>query len=320
MSESASGGPDLIAVGNCCVDIFLPPHEPPPRGGLTRIPSLDVVPGGNGLNTAVAAARLGVRAAVAGVLGDDLFGRHLRDVLDAEGVDTRLLDLLPGRQSPATVVLNDETGERSFVHHAGTNDDFRLPPATLDRPPRVLHLAAPEVLGGFWPEECLAAARRARELGATVTLDAFADRGGPDVVAAHRPVIELCEVALPNEEEALHVTGAASVDAAIDALHDAGVAIVAIKRGERGAIVSHDGRRVDVPTERVDAVDTCGAGDNFAGGFLAAFLEGRSPVECARIGCGMGTRCVQFRGSLTGTADPRFLARTRSLLGGGASR
>jgi sugar/nucleoside kinase (ribokinase family) len=305
--------PELLAIGNCCADIFLPPHPAPPRGGIALIESLDVVPGGNGLNTAVASARLGVRAAFAGVLGDDLFGRFLRGVLDGEGVDVSRLRLALGRQSPATVVLNDPSGERSFIHHPGTNADYALDPGALEPSPRVFHLAAPELLGAFWPEAAVEAARAARAAGAAVSLDFFV-LPGADNAAAHRPLLGLCDVALPNEEEALAVSGASDARGAARYLHDRGVRIVAIKRGERGALVSAGGRVTEVPARAARAIDTCGAGDNFAAGFLAAWLRGLDPAACTEIGCAMGTRCVEFRGSLTGTGDRGFLDGMRRRL------
>ena len=75
--------PALAIIGNCCADIYIPPHETPPAGGIERIPRPRVELGGNGANTAVTAARLGVSTALAGVLGDDIFGRHLRQSLEA---------------------------------------------------------------------------------------------------------------------------------------------------------------------------------------------------------------------------------------------
>src|SRR5262245_59580863 len=178
---------DLLTIGNICIDVFLPPHSPPPRGGISLIPSLSVVPGGNASNTAIAAARMGARTGVGGVLGDDLFGRHLREFLAGERVDVSRLFLLAGRQSPATVVLNDKTGERSFVHYPGTDADFALPAEVQQAPARIFHFAAPELLGAFWPERCLAAARELRKQGRRITLDTFVSQGS-SAQAEHRPL------------------------------------------------------------------------------------------------------------------------------------
>ena len=126
--------PGLAIIGNCCADLYIPPHDPPPPGGIERIPRPRVELGGNGANTAVTAARLGVPTALAGVLGDDVFGGHLRELLTAEGIDLSLLLTRENCGAPVTLVLNDQAGERSFVHHSGSNDSWELPAAALARP------------------------------------------------------------------------------------------------------------------------------------------------------------------------------------------
>jgi ribokinase len=301
---------DLITIGNACVDIFLPAHEAPPRGGITRIPTLNMVPGGNGLNTAVTAARLGVRSAFAGVLGDDVLGRHLRDFLAGEGVDTSLLELRRGRSSPATIVQNDASGERSFVHHAGTNADCAPPRALFDVPARIVHFAAPELLGALWPDGAVAAACELKDRGRTITLDIFqvpGEEAPPEIVRRHRPLLEQTDMVFPNEEEARLISGRSEWFEMAQYFHDLGIQVVAIKRGAAGALLSTGGKLLEIPTAIVEVVDTCGAGDNFAGGFLAGAIRGLDPPACARLGCALGTLAVTHQGSLTATARPEEL-------------
>ncbi|MBI4600397.1 MAG: carbohydrate kinase family protein [Planctomycetes bacterium] len=310
---------DLVTIGNACIDIFTTAHAPPPPGGITELGCFNLVAGGNGANTAITARRCGVRTAFAGVLGDDLPGRLLRDILESEGVDASLLRLLPARSSPATLVYNDERGERSFAHHPGTNADFVLPDEALSTPCRVFHLAAPELLPGLWPAGAVEAARRLRAAGRTVTLDTFAVEGEAavgEIERAHRPLLEHCDMVFPNEAEARLITGRRELRDVAARFHELGVRTVAIKRGERGAIVSWDGRFEDVPAEAVQVVDTCGAGDSFAAGFIAGHLGGLDPLECTRLGCALGTLCVRFQGSTTGSADPKRLEACLSRLGG----
>lgn len=302
---------ELITLGNTCVDIFVPHHEQPPPGGISRIPSLEAVPGGNGANTAVTAARLGVRTALAGVLGDDLFGRYLRDFMGSEGIDTSLLELLDGRSSPATLVFNDDEGERSFVHHPGTNAEFHLGSAAVHAPCAVFHFAAPELLPGFWPDGVEAAAVKLKEKGVRLGMDVFAVEGEGDptaVVEVHRRVLAHMDMVFPNEDEARCITGRTRRRDMVAYLHEVGVRIVVIKRGGDGATVSWDGHYEEVPTDAVEVLDTCGAGDSFVGAFLAATLRGRNPREATEFGCALGTLCVRSRGALTATADRDRLA------------
>ena len=298
--------PDLIIIGNCCADIYIPAHQAPPPGGIERIPQLRVEIGGNGANTAVTAARLGASTALAGVLGDDLFGRHLRQALESEGIDLSLLESREGTGAPVTLVLNDADGERSFVHHGGSNDAWEIPPAAIETPCRVFHMAAPEILGSFWGAPCLDTAHSLKKTGVQLSLDFFVP---PDELQkvecrdTHGPLLEIADMVFPNELEARAITGQATVEDMLASLHDSGVSLAVIKRGAKGAVVSWDGNREDIPAAGVSAIDTCGAGDNFAGAFLAGWLKELDPVECARLGCEMGTLCVQQKGAVTASSN-----------------
>jgi ribokinase len=298
--------PDLIIIGNCCADIYIPAHQAPPPGGIERIPQLRVEIGGNGANTAVTAARLGASTALAGVLGDDLFGRHLRQALESEGIDLSLLESREGTGAPVTLVLNDADGERSFVHHGGSNDAWEIPPAAIETPCRVFHMAAPEILGSFWGAPCLDTAHSLKKAGVQLSLDFFVPPDGLQKVECrdtHGPLLEIADMVFPNELEARAITGQDTVEDMLASLHDSGVSLAVIKRGAKGAVVSWDGNREDISAAGVSAIDTCGAGDNFAGAFLAGWLKELDPVECARLGCEMGTLCVQQKGAVTASSN-----------------
>jgi len=312
---------DLVTTGNVCCDIYVPDHVRPPPGGLELIPSFEAVAGGNAANTAITASCLGLRAAVAGALGDDLIGRQLRRHLEEAGVDASLIEVRPGRSSPATLVFNDPvTAERSFVHHPGTNADLSLPEAAFRAHCRVFHLAAPELLPGLWPGAALAAARRMKSAGATVTLDTFAvegksGAGGTDeLVREHRPLLEVVDMVFPNEIEARLVTGQSTLPDITKYFHDLGARVAVIKRGAAGCTVSWEGRTVEVPAPCVQAVDTCGAGDTFSAGYIAGFVAGLDPVDSARLGCAVGALCVTARGATTAVEDPDRLASALSCL------
>lgn len=299
--------PDLVIIGNCCADLYIPAHKQPPPGGIERIPRLHVEIGGNGANTAVTAARLGARTALAGVLGDDLFGRHLRQSLDSDGIDLSLLESSEETGAPVTLVLNDADGERSFVHHGGSNDTWKIPPRAIETPCRLFHMAAPEILGSFWPGPCLDTARSLKAAGVQLSLDVFVppDSGSRtgDPARDHAQLLELADMVFPNEVEAEAITGRSKIEDMLACFHDKDVSLAVIKRGAQGAVVSWDGNREEIPAAEVRAIDTCGAGDNFVGAFLAGRLSGLDPLECTKLGCEMGTLCVQQKGAVTASAN-----------------
>ncbi|MEM7231207.1 MAG: sugar kinase [Planctomycetota bacterium] len=300
---------ELVVIGNTCIDLYVPPHDAPPTGGISLIPPLDVQLGGNGANTAVMAARLGVRTALPAVLGDDLFGRHVKEQLEREGVLVDLLTLEPGQHSPITLVQNDADGERSFVHHPGTNSTCRLPDVVRDLSGAHLHLAAPELLPGIWPGAAIEIAESYRARGSSVSLDTFA-AGDEDLSEEHRPLLERVDTIVPNEDEARRISGRDDLEDVLAYFHDCGVKEVIITRGEQGALLSIEGNAETIPATAVNAIDTCGAGDNFAAGFVTAKIRGFSSYDAARIGCSMGTLCVTERGALSAgsSTEARFQA------------
>jgi sugar/nucleoside kinase (ribokinase family) len=296
--------PRLIVAGNACVDLFIPPHAPPPPSGVVNIPPIDVQIGGNGANTAITASRLRVDTALAGVLGDDLFAKHVRERLQAEAVDTSLVEILDGVCGPTTIVVNDDDGERSFVHHPGSNDHYRLSSTTRAQACDVFHFAAPELLGQFFHGDCVRAIKELKEGAGAISLDVIdIDLEGRDTVEAHAPLLDVVDMIFPNEDEARAITGQRHIDDILAYLADRDVKRVVITRGEEGALLSWDGEITTIETRVANVVDTCGAGDNFVAGFLAGFLGGLEPALCARLGCELGTRCVERRGSLAATED-----------------
>ena len=144
-----------------------------------------------------------------------------------------------------------------------------------------------------------------------IQLAAFAGAGALAGLAGGLFVFSKGSV-FPNELEARAITGQHTVEDMLASLHDSGVSLAVIKRGAEGAVISWDGNREDIPAAGVHAIDTCGAGDNFAGAFLAGWLKGLDPVECARLGCEMGTLCVQQKGAVTASSNA---AKLEELIG-----
>jgi sugar/nucleoside kinase (ribokinase family) len=269
--------------------------------------------GGSGASTAIIAARLGVSTALAGVLGDDLFGRLIRDDLKAAGVGITRLKLLPGRTSPATLVYNHANGARGLAHHPGSSADFKLPEEAIRAPCRVFHIAAPEMFRRLWPGGWSEIARQLKAAGRVVSLDmsvmAGDDANSERILQEYRPLLKHADLVFPNEREARILSGKGELRTVARYFHDLGVKVVVIKRGEKGAAVCWQGRCEEVPAASVKVVDPGGAGDNFAAGFLAGYLRGLDPLNCARIGCALGALCVRFRGALAATADRSRLKR-----------
>ena len=234
--------------------------------------------GGSAANVAVAAARLAGRARFIGQLGDDESAAWLRGSLVASGVE--VVGHVGGR-SGTVVSLVDETAERSMLTDRGSAQDLRDPkPVWLDGA-GALHVPMYSFEG-----EPLAGATRtliawAQDRRLVISLDASStsllhamgiDRARA-LIRQVRP-----DVLLVNEDEALALG---------EPLRPAELATktLVIKQGRRPAIVRWDDRSVYVPVPPTGPVlDTTGAGDAFAAGYLVAMLDRADPVEAAAAG------------------------------------
>jgi sugar/nucleoside kinase (ribokinase family) len=243
--------------------------------------------GGSAVNAALAAARLGAGAAVVGRVGADAAGRLVADSLREAGVDALLAR--DGEAPTGCVIV---VGGSSIVADPGAS--LRLSPDDL---PERLDAGAVLVSGysllQAGPE---AAARAAFERSRTewLAVDAASSR----LVAAFG-VDRFFEatgrvgVLLVNEEEAEALTGL-EAEAAARTLASR-YRVVCVKRGSSGALAASGGEVVHASVQSIDGLDTLGAGDAFAGGFLLSLSRGAELSEALRTGCDAATSMLVER-------------------------
>ena len=246
----------------------------------------DRLPGGKGLNQAVAAARAGAGTAFAGAVGQDAAADLLLDTLAAAGVDTAAVRR-SDRPTGTALVMVQESGENSIVVDPAANDDVRLDGAARAavEDARVL-LAQLEV-----PLSVVAdGAAAARDAGTTVVLNAAPARDLPGSLLA------LVDVLVVNESEALLVSGATEVAAALDVLADRVPAVVVTlgAAGARWVSAAGDGQ---APGLAASVVDTTGAGDCFCGVLAATLAGGASLDEAVRVGIAAASLSVERPGA-----------------------
>jgi sugar/nucleoside kinase (ribokinase family) len=280
---------DLLVVGELNADIVVTDPDPVPVFGQAErlVGDVRLTLGSSSAITACGAARLGLRVAMVGVVGDDPLGRFVLEALIARGVDTSGCRVATGRPTGASVILGNGT-DRAILTALGTIADTRatdVPDALLDRA-RHVHVGSLFLQPGL-AADVPALFRAARAGGATTSLDPNWDpSGGWD--GGFAGALAESDLVLPNAGEALRLSGAADAETAARTLAgDARIAVVEL--GADGALaVDRGGPVARVAARPVDAVDTTGAGDSFDAGFLAARLEGR-PVDDAlayAVACG----------------------------------
>lgn len=242
-------------------------------------------------NVAIGLARLGHRAAWAGLVGDDEPGRLILRTLRGEGVDTTHAGARP--EAPTGGMLRERrVADLVRVHYWRSHSAASLlAPAdlapALDAGARVLHLTGVTCALGPGPRKAVReAAAHAHAHGWTVALDVNHRQRLWTVEEAGRallPLLPHVTVLIASDDELPVVTHALAdrpegEERAVGALLDAGIRDVVVKRGGAGAAFrDRDGSRHTVPALRVPVRDTVGAGDAFCAGYLSGLLDGLPP-------------------------------------------
>lgn len=254
----------VAVLGSANLDLVVRAERLPGPGETISGRSFATVPGGKGLNQAVAARRAGAGVALLAAIGDDGAGRELADCIAAEGIDAECLVRAPGASGTAHITVQD-SGENSIVVVPGANgllqplDDRRRAAIAAAR----LLLMQLEV-----PQPMLAeAARFARQAGViTVLTPAPVQELDPALLAA-------TEVLVPNQHEAMQLAGLDDPEAAALALSPGRTVLVTL--GAEGVLAVRDGSVLArVPGRSVAAIDTTAAGDTFVGALAARLAEG----------------------------------------------
>ncbi len=290
--------PPIVCVGDLMTDVVALASGAMSYGSDTRA-RVRVTGGGAAANTAAWLGVAGHPVAYVGRVGDDVLGRAARADLAACGVDVRVVTD-PERPTGACVVVVTPDGERSMFPDAGANAGL----APEDLPPdrfvagTHLHLSAYALLTEGSRAAALAALARARAAGMTVSVDPGSVHP-LEAVGVTRVLdwLDGVDLLLANEAEAILLGGDPDPLAAGRNLLERFPQIV-VKLGPHGAawLGRGAGQAVVVPAAEAVAVDTTGAGDSFAAGYLPAALAGAAPADALAAGCAVAARCVAMVG------------------------
>jgi len=305
--------PEVVCLGILVADVIVRPVDAlPPVGTLELVDEITLHGGGCALNTGPALVQLGLPAAVAGKVGDDVFGEFLLGLLAERGVDSRAV--IPDGSMPtsSTVALVDARGERTFLHLPGANGALRaeeLDPELVFAG-RALHVAGALVMPMLDGEPTAEILASARERGIVTSLDTVWDGSGR--WARVLPALPHLDLFTAGLSEAQAISGEQEPAAAADWLRGRGVRRVALKLGPKGSYVADDLVAEHVPAPRVEAVDGTGAGDAFAAGLLYGLLAGWPLARSARLANAAGALATTVVGASDGVGG---LAETMQLAG-----
>ena len=296
---------DIITFGDLCIDLVMSGGDVVPEFGQVEklVGDYLVEMGGSCSIFACQAARLGMRVAILGRVGADIFGELIIDRMRQAGVDTRYVIVDPAYKTGLGIALN-QGNDRAILTYLGALNAVDL----SDIPEGFLASARHLHHGSYYLHTRLrphipAIFRQARDLGLTISLDTNWDpenQWGTEI----QELLTQVDVFFPNEREALRITRADDIVEAGRRLREAGIPITALKCGEQGAQVltaleQHACRLEPAPP----GGDGIGAGDSFDAGFLSAWLKELPLETCLQVGCLCGRGVASRPGGVLGQPD-----------------
>ncbi len=310
---------DVIAIGNAIVDVMAPCADELierlglVRGGMTLVDTDQAhalyqamgpareISGGSAANTLAGLAALGAKCAFIGQVADDQLGEVFAHDIRAGGISFATPARAGDPPTARCLIFVTPDGQRTMNTYLGASQF--LPAAALDEA-AIANAAILYLEGYLWdPEEPRAAMRRAiaaaRNAGRKVAFtlsDAFViSRHGDDF----RKLIAAGEIDIlfANHVELAALTGEDDFEAGLAALAPQ-VPLLVVTCGEQGAVALAGGERADVPAEPVaKVIDTTGAGDLFAAGFLAGHVKQRPLAECLTMGAVAAAEIISHYGA-----------------------
>ena len=274
---------DALCYGDLIID-FVPLENGQPLG---EVAAFARAAGGAAANVAVGLARLGVKSAFMGKVGDDPFGHFLAQTLEGDGVDTGPLRFETKARTALAFVSLMADGERDFMFYKHPSADHFFTPDEIDvgaiGAAKIFHFDSLTMIEPTPRATALAAVGHAAAAGCTISYDVNlrAPLWEGDLAGA-RAVIEAglrqAHIVKMSEEELHFLTGKAEPEALRGLWHDA-MRLGIVTQGAGGAVVVRPGRVAHVPSHPVRPIDTTGAGDGFVAGLLAGLIENPGALD-----------------------------------------
>ncbi len=303
MSATVPPRYDILGIGNAIVDVVAPVHEQfitdhdMAKGSMALIdtatadrlyvamPPGTESSGGSAANTCAVAAMLGARVAYIGRVADDQLGQVFRHDISAVGVHFPTAALIGGSPTARCLIMVTPDGQRTMNTYLGAC--VRLGVADVDTA-LVAHSAITYLEGYLFDppaaqEAFYAAAKAAHAAGRQVALslsDAFCvgrhRKAFRDLVAGH------VDILFANETEVCSLYETEDWAVAAKRAGD-DVALAALTRGADGSTILRGNEMIEIAAEHATVIDTTGAGDAYAAGFMAALTAGKSLGQCGRL-------------------------------------
>lgn len=298
---------DVICLGAAIVDI---PLRPVSRDIFDiesyPIDNIAMTVGGDAMNEATIISRLGFKTGIIAAIGDDAAGQFILRSCKKDHIDTEGITIDPSIDTSMNIGLVTADGERTFI----TNRNGSLWKENIEhvdfekmKQAKILSLASIFNCPLLDGKALVKIFQAAKEEGMMITADMIMPRLG-ETLDDIREALSYVDYFFPNYDEACLLTGETDEAKVAEVLYNCGVKNVVMKIGKRGCFIRNAEGTMIVPAcKGVTAIDTIGAGDNFASGFIAGLLQGKDIRECGVYANCTAAISVQYGGATAGVQN-----------------
>lgn len=296
---------DILCVGGLVCDFMIKPvptdffdHE------VGFIETIETNVGGDAANEAVIMAKLGMKVGLATEVGGDSTGQEMLDYMKKFGVDTSNVVVREGKKTRTNIVAIRADGERHFLVFPMTFDEYGKEDLDYEmlKHTKMVSIGSIHMYTGL-DLALVDYLKAAKEAGCITSADMVSNQTKMPL-SFLKECCQYLDYFVPSEGEVEEIFGE-KIDPkkAAEEFLSWGAKNVVIKLGSKGCFVKNAREEFMVPSFKVDAIDTTGAGDNFTAGFLTAVMKGWDLKKCATFAAAVGSIAVQSIGANTGVKN-----------------
>lgn len=301
MKNTPSPTPEILCIGQVLMDCIIKGWDTSAlHERVQTADSVTLSPGGDAFNESVVLSRLGHKVKTICVLGHDHAGDLLTKLLADNQIDTSAIIRNENARTPVAPLLVSGDGNRKSINAVLNLENFLDIPSYIFKGVRLVSLASLFRTPLRDSDMIIKICQEAKAAGAILSVDTKLPLQNPTALSDIREALSCIDYLFPNETEAAFYTKKTKYTDMADVFLEYGVKNVIIKTGEKGCFAKNKEETIELPAFDVQAVDSTGAGDNFAAGFLSSVLHGKTFRESLLFASSCAAICVQSVGATSG--------------------
>lgn len=291
----------IVIIGAAILDILAVPADKSVfDSGSYPADTVKMSYGGDALNEAIILSSMGKKVRLETVLGSDIAGDMIKKRCGELGIELGECHIKQGMTTGINIVLVEENGERNFItNRNGGLRKLKIEDVSLPYPDetKILCFASIFVFPEIKTEQLTKLFSEAKKQQIIICAD-MTRRKNNETLEDIKEALAYVDYLMPNEEEAMLITEKENAEEAAEAFLEAGVKNIVIKCGGRGCYICNHKLKTYIPAVKdVKCIDTTGAGDSFAAGFIYGLSEGYSIEKCAEYANECGAKAVSSVGA-----------------------